>query len=386
MKTVTTLCLAVLLCAGIAAAADHTLTRTFDVESGERIQIDFPVGGSMEFEGWDKDKIEIVFEARSNDIDDWDFDFEETRDGLVVRADLDRRHSIQTRLEARIMVPSTFDIDFETAGGDVSIEGVTGTFEGRTAGGDFILHDVEGDADMRTGGGSIRVTNAKLDGKIRTGGGVVLVQDVVGNLHATSGGGNVTYKKVRTVDGVMITPFGKVTEDTDENTVMIKSAGGRIDVEEAPSGAIVHTGGGNVKVRNADRFVRANTGGGDIEIELEEGWVSAGTGAGDMVVSIDREGGERDIVLSSGYGDVTLIVPEGYGMDLDLDLRYTRGSGRDYEVVSDFDIRTDRSDDWERRRSMDTWVKHITSDDEINGGGQKVKIRTTNGNIYIKTR
>jgi len=386
MKTATTLCLAVLLCAGIAAAADHTLTRTFDVEPGGRIELEFPVGGSMEFEGWDKDKIEIVFDTRNDDIDDWDFDFEETRDGLVVRAELDRRHRIQTRLEAKIMVPETFDIDFETAGGDVSINGVTGRFEGRTAGGCLSVNDVEGEADMRTGGGAISVINAKLDGKIHTGGGVVMVQDVVGNLHATSGGGNVTYKKVRTVDGIMITPFGKAPEDTDENTVLIKSAGGAIKVDEAPSGAVVHTAGGNVRVRNADKFVRANTGGGDIEIELEEGWVSAGTGGGDMVVSIDREGGERDIILSSGYGDVTLIVPEGYGMDLDLEICYTRGSGRDYEVESDSDVRTERSKEWERRRNSSAWYKYITCDDEINGGGQKVRIKTTNGNIIIKEK
>jgi hypothetical protein len=386
MKTATTLCLAVLLCAGIAAAADDTLTRTFDVESGGRIEFDLIVGGSMEFEGWDKDEIEIVFDARNDDIDDWDFDFEETRDGLVVRADLDEHHNIQTRLEARIMVPETFDIEFETAGGDVSIEGVTGRFEGRTAGGSISVRDVAGEADMKTGGGAISVINARLDGEIRTGGGVVTVQNVVGNLHATSGGGNVTYKKVRTVDGVMITPFGKAPEDTDENTVLIKSAGGRIDVDEAPAGAIVHTAGGNVRVRNADKFVRANTGGGDIEIELEEGWISAGTGAGDMVVSIDREGGERDIVLSSGHGDVTLIVPEGYGMDLDLEVRYVRESGRDYEIVTDSDVRTERSKDWERRRDLSNWVKYVTCDDEINGGGQKVRIKTTNGNITIKEK
>ena len=256
----------------------------------------------------------------------------------------------------------------------------------RDSGGIEVLHDVEGEADMRTGGGAIRVTNARLDGEIRTGGGVVLVQDVVGDLHATSGGGNVSYRKVRTVDGVMITPFGRAPEDTDEDTVLIKSAGGGIDVDEAPSGAIVHTGGGNVTIRNADRFVRANTGGGDVEIELKEGWVAAGTGGGDMVVSIDREGGEKDIILSTGHGDVTLIVPDGYGMDLDLDLTYTRDSDRDYEIVSDFDIRTERSEDWERRRNWSSWIKHVTCVDEINGGGQKVRITTTNGNIAIKRR
>ena len=93
-----------------------------------------------------------------------------------------------------------------------------------------------------------------------------------------------------------------------------------------------------------------------------------------------------NLKASSGYGDVTLIIPDDFGMDLDVDLRYTRESSRSYDVECDFEVEIERTDEWERPHNMSNWIKHVYVEDEVNGGGQAVSITTTNGNVYIKRK
>jgi len=388
MKTLNYLLLVtiLILCAGPAMADGDTETRTFDVKPGGTLDLDFDSGGSASVEGWDKNEVRITWSDEMNDAEDWDVEFKTSGGGLRMIAELNNRRIHSSSLHADIMVPSHFDIKMASAGGSLHVTGVEGRFSGKTAGGSLVLHDVVADVKLSSGGGGIEVTDSRVDGRMSTGGGKVLVKNVVGDLKASSGGGDVRYVNVRNDDGDLVTPGGRAVDGLGEKTVMITNAGGRIVVKEAPEGAVVSTGGGNVRIRNAEKFVKASTGGGDITIDLGKGWATASTGAGDIELRIDKDGGDGDIELSTGYGDVTLIVPADFGMTLDVDLRYTRESSRDFDVDSDFDVTIERTDEWERLHGMSNWVKRVYVEDEVNGGGQTVKITTTNGNVYIKRK
>ncbi|MEZ4649030.1 MAG: hypothetical protein R3E97_09660 [Candidatus Eisenbacteria bacterium] len=364
--------------------AQDMTTRQFDAKSGGTLTLDFPSGGSSRIEGWDEDRIEVTIEAGQPALEDWNLDFDDTGDGLDLTAKVSDRRYQSTSLHVAIRVPRRFDVEFETAGGSLSIAGVEGTFEARTAGGELHLERVTGHVDFRSGGGDIEVLDSKVDGRVTTGGGRILVKDVIGDLEATSGGGNVQYVNVRDHDGKLGSPLDPEGEGTSAETVMIQTAGGPVSVDDAPEGALLLTGGGDIRVRGAERFVQATTGGGDISVRLGEGWVSAMTGAGDIDVSIARAGGTDDIVLLTGYGDVTLVVPADYAMDLDVDIQYTRESSRRFAIESDFGLETEESPEWERPKGSNNWVKHITCTDRVNGGGQRVRIECTNGDVRIR--
>jgi len=376
------------LAASVALAADEW-TETIAVEPGQRIEVKARAGGSLEVEAWNRDSVRITCEDRTNDLSDYDFKLRETRSGLKFEAILTDDDIQNISLRIHLMVPREFDIDLESGGGGITIDGVTGTFEGRTAGGGITLTNVKGEADLKTGGGWIGISDSELDGKVSSGGGGALVENVVGDVRVTSGGGNVEYKNVRKDSGDLRAPGHLSAKGVNEGTVMYSSAGGAIRVKEAPEGAVVKTGGGNVTVRNAEKFVRASTGGGSIAIEVRNGIVEARTGAGEIEVEVDGGFGHADvdddaIYLTTGHGDITLILPEDLSIELDLDLAYTRNSRHDFEIISDFDIDEERTQEWDTEHG--TPRKHVYGTAEINGGKYKVVVRVVNGDIRVETR
>jgi len=385
-----TLLLLMLALAGPAAGRDHE--EEFDFEPGKTLSFELEEGGSVEIVGWDDHKVRVAWFDRNGDVERHDIEFRESDDGLEIRSEWKSRRYNSNALHFEIRAPREVDVRIDTAGGNVVLEGLQGRFRGKTAGGGLELIDCKGDVRLTSGGGHIRIEDCELDGKVSIGGGPALVKNVVGDLRVSSGGGNVQYVNVRTRDGERRGPNGTFRDrgfrdaDIGEETVLISTAGGGIDVDEAPAGAIVSTGGGNIDVEEAARFVSARTGGGDIEIEIESGPVEATTGAGDIEVEILKDTGEgdADVILLTGYGEVTLMVPRGFSMDLDLTIGYTRNSRQDFEFLSDLDIEEERTREWDT--SHGSPMKYIYGTGRFAGGRHKVRIETTNGDIRIRER
>ena len=327
--------------------------------------------------------MEISYGDHYRSLNDYDILIENTADGLSIKAELlerDRRSSLHFAIKA----PRELVLDFFTAGGGLELNGVVGDFSGKTAGGPLQLKDVNGHVDLKTGGGSIEVLDSVLNGRVRTGGGTVLVQNVTGDLKANSGGGNVSYVNVRSASGELRGPEHLDIEDASEDSVLISSQGGRINVSSALDGASVYTGGGGIRVRGADRFVSARTGGGDIEIETLQGWIDASTGAGQIEVTVEKNAhGKGDIKLISGAGNIILTLPDDFSMVLDIELGITNNAKRDFEIRSDFDLDIQSTDKWDY--SKGTPRKHIYGSITLGSGDHSVKIRTTNGNVEIRS-
>jgi len=360
-------------------------TETYDLKPGKKIVFDLDDGGGIQVEGWDKNQAEITFSERKRDMDDYDIRIKETDFGLKISASLASHERNYTNLNVKVMVPKKVDIEFFTAGGAISLEGVEGDFSGKTMGGEISIEEVKGEIDMKTMGGKIKVLDSEVDGKIHTMGGAVLVKNVIGGIRASSNGGKVQYINVRKKDGGIRKLRSGDREDVDvgAETVQITTMGGGIDVDEAPDGAIVSTGGGEIEIRNADKFVEAKTGGGDISIEIEGGSVKATTGAGDIDVVIKSNAkGDGDVTLLTGMGDVSVTVPSGFSMELDIDLAYTRNSNQDYRIISDFEYNEERTQEWDRDNGSPR--KHIYGTGTISGGRHVIKIRTVNGDVQIK--
>ena len=166
--------------------------------------------------------------------------------------------------------------------------------------------------------------------------------------------------------------------------VRISKGGGAIVVDDAPNGADLQTGGGKIYVKSARQFVEANTGAGEIVIDSIDGSVQATTGAGNVSVTMvgNPAQGGRDVSIASSSGDVTLVVPAGLEMSLDLKLAYTENTKKQFRIVSDFPLNQRETDQWSSQEG--TPRKYIFGTGQISTGRNQIKIHTVNGNIYLK--
>jgi len=349
------------------------MKKEFDVAEGKLLNINLKSGGSINIQGWDKEKAKVDVEFIDCDPEDFEFDVLKTPLGIRINSDYNRRVK-NSNIRVSIKIPGRFDIKIKTSGGRIRIQNIEGEINGGTGGGKLDFRNLTGEIHFTTGGGAITIKDSQLDGRVSTGGGKVLVENVVGDIKANSGGGNVVYKNVKTPD-----------KTYPEDIVYIRNAGGALNVDDAPAGADVSTGGGDIYIRSAKEYVKASTGGGDITIDEIDGWVKVSSGAGDIEITMigDAEKGKRDVTVSTGTGDVTLVVPKNFSMEVNIELAYTKNSSRDYEIISDFDIQEERTDKWDYDNGSPR--KFIYGRETISGGKNQIKIHTVNGNVYFRT-
>ncbi len=369
------LSLALLLSFVSLASVQKDSAREFKTTPGLKLEMDIKTGGSIHVSGWDRDLISVKVLGIDASEPAPKVEFQERSSGLLITSKFGTEYdnNSKSNLEFEVRVPKKYNLELESMGGDLTIQGIDGTMEGRTMGGELKLEDLKGDLNLVTMGGEVTLKNSDVNGQVKTMGGKVLVDHVSGNVKATSMGGDVTQRYVTTGTG-----------DPPTGEVQISSMGGDIDVEEAPAGADVHTMGGNVHVKSAIDHVKAKTMGGDIEIESVDGRVTATTMGGDVEVTMvgDPSRGERSVSLQSMGGDITLTVPPALSMDVDIQLAYTRESHHRYKITSDFDLKQDESKEWDNSNGSPR--KYIYGTGAINGGKNKVKIRTTNGDVHLK--
>ena len=344
------------------------IRKEFNVKFGQKLTVDLELGGNITVTGWDKDSVSVEAVKDGRDAENCIVNIEQSGSGVNVEAYLDSKsRNSKCDVDVTIMVPLEFDLNVKTMGGIIELSGIKGEFEGETMGGELKLSSLEGKIDLSTMGGAISVKDSDLDGKVSTMGGGVTVDNVTGGLDASTMGGAVVYKNVTD-------RFG----NSKGKTVKISTMGGAIKVDDAPMGADVKTMGGAIHVKSAGEFVKATTMGGDITIDEVAGWVKAATMGGDIDVAMvgDPEAGERNVELSSKGGDITLIVPDGLSMDVELKLVYSNDKKGRYEIISDFGLE-ENLDEGKRNSTL-------TAEGKINGGKHKIFISTIAGNITLK--
>jgi DUF4097 and DUF4098 domain-containing protein YvlB len=355
--------------------------KEFKVGSGGLLEIDLESGGSIDIRGTGGSSIIVEYSKRCDP--ECEISFNETAGGLKISSEfVGRGRNQSSNIELEIQVPSIYDVKLESMGGGISIEGVDGTFRGKTMGGEMTLHDVRGEAKLVTMGGKIKLTDSELDGSLKTMGGEVLFENVIGNVKGSSMGGDVRYKNVQRRDGDLASPpnLGDDLDDTSTDTVQVSTMGGKIEVEDAPEGADVHTMGGDIEISDAQRFVRAKTMGGDIRVDSVDGWIQAITMGGDIDVQMVGSGG--DVLLSSKSGSIELCVPSRFGMQLELEVAFTRNSSKQFKIDTPGKLAETVSPDWDYDHGSPR--KFLRQSGTINGGGNSVKIETINGDITVK--
>ena len=372
------------------AVSDSTFEKSYPARAGERLTLDLKTGASVHVSGWDEPTVRIRGTLSGLSWRGTVVEVERQSAGIRVVTTQERQRDGNSSTSHRfeIQVPRRYDVQIESAGGEITISGVEGSFTGHTGGGELHLDHARGRASLTTGGGDIRVSDSELDGRVSTGGGMVQLSRVSGDLRGSSGSGPVIHVgddarekgDLRGIDAENRDRI-RVSEELSRasGTLHIEKAGGDIDLERAPNGANVRTGGGHVRIGRSAGLVRARTGGGDITIGPVEGSIEASTGAGNFQGTLENEDGS--VEFTTGKGSAVVTLPRGFNGRFDLETAYTRSHPRT-TIETDWELSESETEEWDS--SQGTPRKYVRATGRAGSGPGIIRIQIVNGDITIR--
>lgn len=221
-----------------------------------------------------------------------------------------------------IKTPVKTSASLRTSGGNIDLNGITGTQMVRTSGGNLHLEGLNGTVDAKTSGGNLHIADSKADFEAGTSGGNISVDNIDGHLNVSTSGGNIRATSI-------------------SNGISARTSGGSINLS---------------KVRND---VVASTSGGSIHLDEVSGSVKAGTSGGNIKANITKLSGMLELKTSGG--SIQATIPGNLGLDLDLRGNAVRAELTNFSGVSKKD------------KVLGT----------MNGGGIPVNLSTSGGNISL---
>jgi DUF4097 and DUF4098 domain-containing protein YvlB len=183
---------------------------------------------------------------------------------------------------------------------------------------------------------------------LNTSGGDIEVASVQGNVRARTSGGDMQFARV---DGEIDahTSGGDIVLKEGTARAKLGTSGGDIDVDRAGGPTQVSTSGGNITIHSVTQLLSATTSGGDVRATLTEPL-------------------KQDTVLSTSGGDVRVRVVKDAGFELDAS---TSGGDVRAEGVT---ITIAKGGIGKSR---------LTG--AVNGGGPRLKLRSSGGDITVQT-
>lgn len=382
-----------LLVATNVEAKQEKIEKSFSVGSGGTLILDSEQG-KITVESWNKQSVEVLVKKKARKqkyLQAFDVQFEQSGDEITITGDADNNNKVNVKFI--IKVPEEFNLDLTTGGGSIEVADLEGEVKVNTSGGSIKIGNItQGSVDAKTSGGSIKVGDVTGDLKVDTSGGSIRLGVVGGKSSIETSGGSIKLEqggqnvKAHTSGGsIVIGPVkGKVDVDTSggsikvgmaEGDVIANTSGGSIKLEGSQGKVNVETSGGSIFVGSSNGPVKAETAGGSIKIYQAKGYIEASTAGGKIEAEMiqDDSGADTHIDLSSAGGSITLHIPEGLAATVSAIIKITRSAKRDYRVYSDFPLTTKGEN-----------TNKIKAQGELNGGGDKIKLSTTNGDIYIK--
>lgn len=384
---------------------DSTFQLSVPARSGGTLTLDLKSGGKVIITGSDKPEVFVRVSLGGRDWRDTKVSLEPSETGARLESDFTGpRNSRSTSHTFEINVPRRYEVRISSSGGSITLIGLDGEFTGHTGGGEIDIKKSSGEVDLRTGGGKIHVSDSRLNGLVRTGGGTVTIERVTGNLDGRTGGGSVLNSSsgasIGTTDGAsggyaysIGTGSGGTTITTKSNSggakgaaiagtgVRMTTGGGPISLPSAPDGAHVTTGGGRIRIGPSGGIVYARTGGGQIDIGPATGSVEAHTGGGDVTIEL-KGTGSHSVDVTSGKGEVVLVLPSGLDAVLDLETAYTDNLGHKTRIISDLPLQPTETATWDSREG--TPRRYVRARQTVGQGGGVIRVRTVNGDIVLK--
>lgn len=286
-----------------------------------------------------------------------------------------RRFSARLRTSGESIEVTNLEgtVDGETAGGSVTAEEIEGEVHMRTAGGSVTLRSIDGPAEGETAGGSVEAVDVTGALTVETAGGSIRVENVGDDVSAETAGGSI---QVDSVEGALTahTSGGSIRVRGIEQSVEVETSGGDIELRDIGGRVQAETSGGDIEGRSLRGAVQAKTSAGDVELQQVAGPITAETSVGDVEVeaTATEYSSESALDLTTSHGDIVLTVPASLQASIRAEVHGFPGGRGD--IRSDVPL-TREGGDREPLRATGT----------MNGGGPTIQLKTTGGDIRIRT-
>ena len=234
--------------------AQEDKEKTFNVSRGDKLKVSSSFGNiSYDLTSGNEVKV-IAKNVLSSELRQLRIEKKGSTIDIEFRGEDSRNFSFE------ISGPATLDLDFQTGGGNVAVNGnVEGFVDISTAGGNISTGDINGKADISTAGGNIKINDVNGDADVSTAGGDMKFGNINGTADISTGGGNIK--------------IGSINKSADVST-----GGGNISIDDIGGNADVSTGGGNIKIERVSGSADISTGGGNIKLASATGKVDVSTG------------------------------------------------------------------------------------------------------------
>jgi hypothetical protein len=183
---------------------------------------------------------------------------------------------------------------------------------------------------------------------VRTSGGSIVIGNLTGEVDLKTSGGDVTVGKI-------------------DGEVMAHTSGGDVELEESSKAADLSTSGGDITVGRVLGPAEVSTSGGNIKVGSAEGRLKAHSSGGNISANINGPL-IGDCSLDSSGGSVRVTVDRTAAFDLEAST-----SGGDVDATG-LTITIKRGGIGKSRLSG-----------AVNGGGPRLRLHTSGGDVDIKT-
>jgi DUF4097 and DUF4098 domain-containing protein YvlB len=273
---------------------DKKIEKTFTVAQGGILRLDADEG-DITLVGTQANEVSVRITARGTEerVQRYDVTFNEDGNTVTIDGRQDRHYfqlfnsgGFEVRYEVK--VPSSFNLDLHTSGGNISVSNVKGKVDGETSGGDLDLTGLDGHVKLATSGGNVTVRKSTGELFLETSGGNMTGDGVSGSIHMETSGGNID----------LLDSEGKLFAST---------SGGNIHVAMKDNKGIdLSTSGGNLSVKlpkDVHADVTAEASGGDVSCDfpfagkIKEGRMNGKINGGGEIIKLETSGG--DITINS---------------------------------------------------------------------------------------
>jgi DUF4097 and DUF4098 domain-containing protein YvlB len=373
MKKMINICVILLLGVVVSNidAQREVITKTLALEKGGTLKIEVNPG-DIDIKTWNKN--EALVKVDGLDEDDLRH-LDISSSGNTVTIKYVGKWGWGSNADYSITVPAQVNLDLHTTSGDIKL-----------------TNDIEGDVKINTMAGDISVRSITGNAKLETMGGDIFFEKISGRATVSSQGGNLTggdiqgsATEVKTMGGDIklskinnvrkVTTFGgDIDVDQSNGDVELTTFGGEIRLDQAQNSVRAKTYGGNIFIGNANGFIDVSTGGGNIELKNITGSINARTSAGNIYANLTPTG-DNDSELRTDAGDIIITLPSNVKVNVEA-IANAADWGKDNRRI----IRSDFDGDIRDNRGQ------VEGDFTINGGGAKINLKTTFGDIQIKKK
>lgn len=303
--------------------ATRTETHALDVKAGGRLELVTPHGriearaaagaaasltATLHSSGRTAEEAAMVLQGYSLAFDADDGVLRVSLQGEPARIrDREARLYLGASVDFVVTVPENVELLVHTQSGDVAVEGPFASCRLETRYGDITAIGGHGDLTALSGSGDVAVRDVTCDRvRVESGYGVLQLENITArDLDAESKSGDLTLAGAHVERLQLDTRYGRVSVHDAEGDLRASSRSGSVELSAVRGDVVAESQYGRVAVEGVLTGLRVRSSSGDVRVR-----------------ALDGSTNSRNWDLSSGYGQVTLQVPPGFGCRLEASTRY----------------------------------------------------------------